>query len=107
MSEAICLLHPVTWPEPFGFTMIEAMACGCPVVAFQEGSIPEIVKDKKTGFVVEKEKEMIHAVEKIKLISRRSCREYVEKNFSLKKMVDAYEKLYYEIINVKKTTQVH
>ena len=107
MSEAICLLHPVTWPEPFGLTMIEAMACGCPVVAFREGSIPEVVKDKKTGFVVEKEKEMIQAVEKIKFISRRACRKHVEKNFNLKRMVDAYEKLYYEIVNGENTTKFH
>ena len=104
MSSALCLLHPVTWPEPFGLTLIEAMACGCPVIAFREGSIPEIVINKKTGFVVEKEKEMIHAVEKISSISRPACRKHIEKNFNLKKMVDAYEKLYYKIVNEKPKT---
>ena len=104
MSNALCLLHPVTWPEPFGLTMIEAMACGCPVVAFREGSIPEIVINKRTGFVVEKEKEMIHAVEKISSISRQACRKHIEKNFNLKRMVDSYEKLYYEIVNEKPKT---
>ena len=102
MSDAICLLHPVTWPEPFGLTMVEAMACGCPVIAFREGSIPEVVQNNKTGFVVEKEKEMVHAVEKIKSISRKYCRAYVEKKFNLKKMADHYEKLYYEIVDGKK-----
>ena len=105
MSEALCLLHPVTWREPFGLNMIEAMACGCPVVAFNKGSIPEIVADKKTGFVVEKEKEMIKAIEKISSISRKSCRRHVEKNFNLAKMVDAYEKVYLEIINEKRATR--
>ena len=107
MSKAICLLHPITWPEPFGLTMIEAMACGCPVIAFREGSVPEIVEDKKTGFIVEKEKEMIQAVDKIQSISRQDCRNHVEKNFNLKKMVDAYEKLYHDIIDGKKNPQFH
>ncbi len=89
MSKALCLFHPVTWPEPFGLAMVEAMACGSPVIAFREGSIPEIVENNKTGFVVEKEKEMINAVRKIKLISRKACRRHIEKNFSLKKMADA------------------
>ena len=53
MSKAKCFLHPVTWREPFGLTLIEAMACGCPVVAFSRGSIPEVVKTGVTGYVVE------------------------------------------------------
>ena len=65
MSRAKCFMHPVTWQEPFGLTLIEAMACGCPVVAFGRGSIPEIVKDKQTGFVVNNVQEMIEAVENI------------------------------------------
>ena len=99
MSRALCLLHPVTWPEPFGLVMIEAMATGCPVIAFNKGSIPEIIMDKKTGFIVEKEKEMASAVKKVDFISRKQCRDHVEKNFNVKRMVDSYEKLYYEIIN--------
>lgn len=107
MSEALCLLHPITWREPFGLNMIEAMACGCPVVAFNKGSTPEIVIDNKTGFVVEKEKEMIKAIEKIGSISRKKCRMYVEQNFSLKKMVDAYEKVYHEIVDGQKRNSPH
>ncbi|MEX0616840.1 MAG: glycosyltransferase family 4 protein [Candidatus Woykebacteria bacterium] len=99
MAEASCLLHPVTWSEPFGLGMIEAMATGCPVIAFNKGSIPEIIIDKKTGFIVKEEKEMMKAIEKIGSISRKRCRAHVEKNFNLKGMVDSYEKLYYEIIN--------
>src|SRR4030042_3432929 len=107
MSEALCLLHPITWREPFGLNMIEAMACGCPVVSFNKGSIPEIVVDKKTGFIVEKEKEMIKAIEKIGSISRKKCRRYVEQNFNLKKMVDAYEKVYHEIVDGQKRNSPH
>ena len=103
MSEALCMLHPVTWPEPFGFVLVEAMATGCPVIAFNKGSIPEIVINKKTGFVVEKEKEMIQAIKKISSISRRACRNHVKENFNLKKMVDSYEKLYYRIVYERTT----
>ncbi|MEX0621544.1 MAG: glycosyltransferase family 4 protein [Candidatus Woykebacteria bacterium] len=108
MKEALCLLHPITWSEPFGLTMIEAMACGCPVVAFNKGSVPEIIVSRKTGFIVEKEKDMLKAIKKIRSISRRDCRNHVKETFNLKRMVDEYEKLYYEIVNGKKaasTTQ--
>jgi glycosyltransferase involved in cell wall biosynthesis len=105
MSEAMCMLHPITWSEPFGMTIIEAMACGCPVVAFNKGSIPELIVSSKTGFIVEKEVDMTKAIEKVKSISRKACRRHVEKNFNLKKMVDSYEKLYYEIVNDQRNKQ--
>ncbi len=101
MSDAICLLHPVTWREPFGLTMIEAMACGCPVVAFNKGSIPEIIIDQKTGFIVNDVEEMIDAVKRLKKIKRSDCREYALENFSEKRMVDGYEKIYYRILQKK------
>ena len=101
MSKALCLLHPITWREPFGLTMIEAMATGCPVISFNKGSVPEIIKDKKTGFIVEKETEILKAIKRIKSISRMDCRKHIEQNFNLKKMVDSYEKLYYEIVNAR------
>lgn len=104
MSQALCMLHPITWAEPFGLTIIEAMATGCPVIAFNKGSIPEIIADEKTGFIVEKEKDMIKVISKVNSISRRRCRQHVEKNFNLKRMVDGYEKLYYEIVNDQKTS---
>lgn len=102
MSHALCLLHPVTWPEPFGLTMIEAMACGTPVIAFNEGSIPEVVQDGKTGFVVDDIDGMVEAVDKVDKIDRKYCREYVLENFNEKKMTDGYLKIYEEIINFKK-----
>src|SRR3989344_6083607 len=99
MSEALCFLHPVTWPEPFGLAMIEAMACGCPVIAFNLGSIPEIVAHSKTGFVVSTTLEMSKAVKNIKQINRLECRKYSLENFSGERMVDNYEKIYYQIVN--------
>lgn len=101
MSDAMCLLHPVTWREPFGLTMIEAMACGCPVVAFNKGSIPEVIDDQKTGFIVNDVEEMIDAVKRLKKIKRSDCREHALTNFSEKRMVDGYEKLYYKILQKK------
>ncbi|KKR20815.1 MAG: Glycosyltransferase [Parcubacteria group bacterium GW2011_GWE2_39_37] len=98
-SRAICSLHPVDWPEPFGLTLIEAMACGCPVIAFDRGSIPEIIQDKITGFVVKNEEEMAARVKDIRSISRERCRKYALENFNSKKMVDQYEKIYQEILS--------
>lgn len=98
MQKARCFLHPVTWREPFGLTLIEAAACGCPVVAFNRGSIPEIVKTGVTGFVVEDTDSMIDAVEGISTISRAACREHALKNFSAKNMADGYEAIYRKMI---------
>jgi glycosyltransferase involved in cell wall biosynthesis len=101
MSEALCLLHPVTWREPFGLAMIEAMACGCPVVAFNKGSIPEIVKNKKNGYVVNDLEEMIEAVKSINNINRKYCRKYAIKNFNGKAMTDKYEAVYNKLLKAK------
>lgn len=98
MSEAAAMLHPATWDEPFGLNMIEAMACGCPVIAFNKGSIPEVIKDGKSGYVVNSVSEMINAVKNIEKIDRAFCREYAIKNFSVKRMTDGYESLYYNIL---------
>lgn len=99
MSEAIALLHPVTWREPFGMVMIEAMACGCPVIAFNKGSIPEIIVNGKTGFVVNDVEEMIGAVLKVNQIDRKECRRYSLATFSAEEMVGKYEKIYEKILN--------
>lgn len=101
MSKALCLLHPVTWPEPFGLTMIEAMACGTPVIAFRKGSIPEVIDNGKTGYVVNDVDEMIRAVLKIKKISREDCRTYSLTNFSSQKMTKEYELIYEKILKKK------
>ncbi len=98
MTGAYCLLAPITWPEPFGLFMIEAMACGTPVIALNQGSAPEVVKDGETGFVVNSLIEMIDAVPKIRNIERKSCRKHVEQNFDAPRMANDYLKAYERIL---------
>ncbi len=104
-KRALAFLYPLQWEEPFGLVMVESMACGTPVIAFKRGSVPEIVKDKVTGFVIEPFKkgrqnfeDFIFAIESISAIKRENCREWVEKNFTKEKMVKEYEKVYYKIL---------
>lgn len=97
-QKAKALLTPVQWEEPFGLTTIEAMASGTPVISFNRGAAPEIIKNAKTGYVVDSTAEMIEAVHKIKNISRIECRRHVEKHFSISKMVDGYEAAFEQII---------
>lgn len=99
MSEAICLLHPITWPEPFGLTLIESMACGTPVVAFKLGSIPEVIEDGKSGYIVEDVSGIIEAVANIGNIDRTYCRKYALSKFGVKNMTDGYEEVYNKILN--------
>lgn len=98
MSKALCMLHPITWREPFGLTLIEGMACGCPIVAFNKGSIPEIIVDGKTGFIVDDLAEMIACVEHIEVINRAYCRSYALQHFNAKRMTDEYEAIYKRIL---------
>lgn len=102
MSKALCFLHPALWKEPFGLTLIEAMACGCPVVAFNRGSIPEVIVNGKTGFIVNTFNEMLDAVQKIDIIKRDACRLYALENFNAKKMADGYESIYKKVVKKKK-----
>ncbi|HMB44513.1 MAG TPA: glycosyltransferase family 4 protein [Candidatus Methanoperedens sp.] len=97
-KNAAALLFPIKWEEPFGLTMIEAMACGTPVIAFNRGSVKEIVVDGRTGFIVDDLNGMIRSIKKINSIDRMECRRHVEENFSMKKMVDKYEKVYEKIL---------
>jgi len=78
--------------------MTEAMATGTPVIGFNRGSVPEVIKDGVTGLVVKDDKEMIKAMKKIDMIDRKKCREHVEKYFTVEKMVDGYEKIYSRLI---------
>lgn len=98
LGQARALLFPIRWQEPFGLVMIEAMACGTPVIAFKNGSVPEIVKHGKTGFIVENEEEMIDAVKNIGKIKRENCRKHVVENFTIDKMVQRYERVYEKIL---------
>lgn len=104
MQKAKVFLMTTQLNEAFGLVMAEAQSCGTPVIAFRRGAVPEIVKDRKTGFVVEPKdgiKGLKRALRKIDTINPRNCRIHIEKNFSLEKMVDNYEKTYKEVISKK------
>lgn len=98
LGGAKALLFPIDRREPFGLVMIEAMACGTPVIAFRRGSVLEVIKDKKTGFIVDNKEEMTEAIKKIDIIKRKDCRDHVEQNFTLKQMVDRYEEIYKKLV---------
>ncbi|MEK7532973.1 MAG: glycosyltransferase, partial [Patescibacteria group bacterium] len=95
---AAALLFPIQWEEPFGLVMIEAMACGTPVIAYNRGSVQEIIVDGKTGFIVEDIDGMVSAIKRIGEIDRSFCRRHVEKYFTIEKMVEGYEKVYAGLI---------
>src|SRR5260370_34806154 len=90
LSGAIALLAPIDWPEPFGLVMIEAMACGTPVIAFNRGSVPEGVDDGLTGFIVEDEQGAIGAVDRLSQLSREKIRTQFERRFTARRMALEY-----------------
>jgi len=94
LKNAKALLFPIDRQEPFGLVMIEAMACGTPAIGFRKGSVPEIIEHGKTGFVADTPEEMVEAIKNIATIDRHECRKTVEEKFTLKQMVDKYEKIY-------------
>jgi glycosyltransferase involved in cell wall biosynthesis len=91
-------LCPIQWDEPFGITMVEAMACGTPVVTFKRGSTSEVVAHGTTGFVVDTMDEFVDAVKHVSEINPRKCRERVESMFTTSTMVDNYERVYTKIL---------
>lgn len=99
LGGAYALLHPIFFSEPFGLSVVEAMACGTPVVAFNKGSMPELIDNGINGFIVSNVEEAVSALKKVPDIDRQNCREVVEKRFSVERMVDDYIKVYQEIIN--------
>ena len=101
LGNAAALLFPINWPEPFGLVMIEAMACGTPVIAYPCGSVPEIMEDGVTGFVVPGVKEAIAAVGKLGDVDRAGCRNYFEQRFTATRMADDYLNIYRRIAGKK------
>jgi glycosyltransferase involved in cell wall biosynthesis len=93
-SGAHCLIFPIAWEEPFGLVMIEAMACGTPVVALNRGSVPEVVWDGVTGFVCERPDELPVAIDAADTIVPEACRRHVARNFDLSTMAAGYEDVY-------------
>jgi glycosyltransferase involved in cell wall biosynthesis len=98
LGNASALLHPINFAEPFGLSVAEAMLCGTPVIAFHKGSMPELIKDQETGFLVNNVAEAISAVGKIDTINREYCRDWAMERFSKEKMVEDYIKLYHQIL---------
>jgi glycosyltransferase involved in cell wall biosynthesis len=90
LSGAIALLDPIDWPEPFGLVMIEAMACGTPVIAFNRGSVREVVDDGSTGFIVEDEEGAIGAFDRLSQLSREKIRTHFEQRFTARRMALEY-----------------
>lgn len=99
LSKAFALLHPVNFEEPFGLSVVEAMACGTPVIAFRRGSMPEIILHGKTGFLVENIEQAVEAVTNIQSINRKECTDWVFSKFSRQKMTEEYLKVYKEILD--------
>jgi glycosyltransferase involved in cell wall biosynthesis len=98
LGKAAALLHPINFNEPFGMSVAEAMLCGTTVIAFNKGSMPELIKDQVTGFLVNNVDEAVDAVSKLSSINRENCRDWATAQFSSEKMVYDYYKLYQKIL---------
>ena len=98
LGEAYALLFPIDWPEPFGLVMIEAMACGTPVIAYPRGSVPEVLEDGVTGWIVESIEEAVAAVARVPALSRVRCRQVFEERFSAFRMTQDYLRLYKKLL---------
>jgi glycosyltransferase involved in cell wall biosynthesis len=99
LGNAFALLHPVSFDEPFGLSVAEAMLCGTPVIAFNRGSMPELILDKKTGFLVTNIEEAVEAVKKIQTIDRNYCQKWAISKFTRQTMVEAYLSVYRKILS--------
>ena len=99
LGNAYAYLFPIDWPEPFGLTMIEAMACGTPTIAFNCGSVKEVMQEGLTGFIVEDMDQAVAAVAKISTIERTACRNVFEKRFTATHMAENYVELYHSMVS--------
>jgi glycosyltransferase involved in cell wall biosynthesis len=98
LANAVALLFPIRWNEPFGLVMIEALACGTPVLAFPEGAAPEVVDDGHTGFLCHHEADMAEALAKVGNLDRAECRAAVEGYFSTRRMVRDHIELFDDLL---------
>jgi glycosyltransferase involved in cell wall biosynthesis len=101
LGEAVALLHPISFNEPFGLSVAESMMCGTPVIAFNLGSMPELIIDRETGFLVNTVEEAAEAARNIKTIDRKNCREWALSKFSRDKMTEAYLHTYKKILKMQ------
>jgi glycosyltransferase involved in cell wall biosynthesis len=107
LGKALCLLNPIAWPEPFGMVMIEAMACGTPVVALRRGAVPEVVVDGVTGILCDDPAELPAAITAARNLSPAACRAHVENCFDAASMVGGYEAVYRELLLPRLSNEVH
>jgi glycosyltransferase involved in cell wall biosynthesis len=98
LGNAAALLHPIYFNEPFGLSVAEAMFCGTPVIAYNRGSMPELIENNLSGFLVDNMDEAIEAVKRISTINRKNCYEYATQKFSYEKMIDEYIEVYKKIL---------
>mgnify|MGYP000191621391 CR=1 FL=1 len=103
LGKARALLFPIDWPEPFGLTMVEAMATGTPVIVMACGAAPEVVESGVTGFVCRSLDEMVAAVRRVPEISREACRRHVEARFSAARMAADYEAAYERLLEARRS----
>jgi glycosyltransferase involved in cell wall biosynthesis len=105
LGNAYALLFPIDWVEPFGLVLIESMACGTPVIAFWQGSVPEVIDHGKTGFIVKNIDQAVDALEQVQHFNRERCREIFEERFSAKRMAADYVKIYERLIESNARTR--
>jgi len=101
LSNAYALLFPIDWPEPFGLVIIEAMACGTPVIAYRGGAVPEVMEEGHTGFIVEGLEDAVDAVRRVPELSRKRCREVFDHRFTAARMAHDYVQVYERRINTR------
>ncbi len=99
LGNAMALLHPIHFNEPFGLSVAEAMLCGTPIIAFNKGAMPELIKPDQTGFLVDNVNQAVEAVHQLSQINRNTCREWAMANFSQEKMTHDYVAVYKQILN--------
>jgi glycosyltransferase involved in cell wall biosynthesis len=99
LGNAYALLFPIDWPEPFGLVMIEAMACGTPVIAYKRGSVPEVMQNGVTGFVVGGLDEAVEATHRVEDLSRVRCREVFDERFTATRMANDYVNMYEQMLS--------
>jgi glycosyltransferase involved in cell wall biosynthesis len=102
LGNAAGLIFPIAWCEPFGLVMIEAMACGTPVIAFENGSVPEVLEDGLTGFIVHSEEQAVEAVRRIDRLDRARIRAEFERRFTARRMAQDYLKLYARLAHARR-----
>ena len=102
LGNARALLFPIDWPEPFGLVMIESLACGTPVIAWRCGSVPEVIDDGVTGFIVDSVDDAVRAVQRVPSLSRQRCREVFEHRFSVERMARDYLAIYERLVRAWK-----